>query len=123
MPQYDTFLSYSHKDIERACRVKNHLSEAGFRVWMDDRILLGDQFRGSISDGLRQSRSITPILTQNALASEEVFNEVKFGVDTGMKIIPVVLSPGQLANSRRWRKMLAEIHWGRFWILRRKHET
>ncbi len=114
MLQYDTFLSYSHRDMDRATKVKEHLDKAGLRVWMDvHRIPLGGLIRHSISSALRESRTITPILTQNSLESDEVFKEVKFGIDAGMKIIPVVLSPSGLINSRRWIGMLSQINWGR----------
>lgn len=114
MVQYDTFVSYSHRDTDRASRVKEHLNKAGLRVWMDvDRLSLGSLFRDSISSALRESRTITPILTQNALESDEVFKEVKCGLDLGKKIIPVVLSPAHLINSKRWTKLLSQINWGR----------
>ena len=35
MLHYHTFLSYSHRDLDRATKVKEHLDKAGLRVWMD----------------------------------------------------------------------------------------
>lgn len=110
---YDTFLSYSSQDRARAEKVRDHLMSEGLNVWMDrDVIGLGTLFHKSISAGLKQTRTITPILTSSALASTEVFDEVKFGIDNGLKIIPVVLSPQQLLQSEQWRSLLSEIDWG-----------
>ncbi len=111
---YDTFISYSHSDKARAEKVRDHLQHAGLSVWMDrDQIRLGGFFRRTISDGLRQSRSVTPILTSNALASSEVFNEVSYGVENRLKIVPVVLNPNELNQSERWRTLLQDVDWGR----------
>ena len=113
---YDTFFSYSHRDKDRAIRVKEYLDKAGLNVWMDrERISLGGSVQSSISGALRDSRSITPILTQHALDSDEVFKEVKYGIDTGIKIIPVVLNPSHFIRSnksKRWRNILSEVNWG-----------
>ena len=111
---YDTFLSYSHADYDRAKKVRDRLAEDGLQVWMDrEHIGLGAYFRRSINSALQESRTITPILTSSALQSDEVFTEVKFGIDRGLKIIPVVLSPRQLREFKRWRELLDGIDWGR----------
>ena len=111
---YDTFLSYSHRDRARAEKVRDHLVSEGLSVWMDrDQIGLGSLFRRSLSTGLKESRTITPLLTSNALESAEVFDEVRFGIENRLKVIPAVLNPQDLSNSARWRSLLAEIDWGR----------
>jgi cellulose biosynthesis protein BcsQ len=110
---YDTFLSYSHRDRERADRIKHYLVEAGLTVWMDrDQIELGDRFRATISEGIQQSRTITSILTNNALESPEVFEEVSVGIKNKLRIIPVILNPHSFSQSKRWRSLLEEIDWG-----------
>ena len=110
---YDTFLSYSHVDRARADRIRAHLEGTGLSVWIDrNHLNLGSIFRRTISDGLRQSRTITPILTASALESPEVFSEVTYGVEHGKTVVPVILAPQQLTQSQKWRGLLRDINWG-----------
>lgn len=110
---YDTFLSYSHSDHARAERIRDHLLGSGLSVWMDrSQMSFGSIFRRSINDGLRQSRTITPILTASALESQEVFSEVTYGVENGLTVVPVVLAPQQLSQSQKWRALFRDINWG-----------
>lgn len=112
MQHYDTFLSYSHEDRDRAAKVKSHLEKSGFKVWKDDRISLGTNFRSAIAEGIDRSESITTLLTENSLRSEEVFAEVRVGLQKQKKIIPVVLSPRALSENGKWRNLLRNLNWG-----------
>lgn len=112
MPQFHTFLSYSHSDHRRAKVVHEHLQKAGFSVWRDSNLRLGDRFKSKIIGAIAEAESVTALLTEQGIASDAVYDEAKYALRNGKKLIPVILSPRSLRSSKRWRSLLDEINWG-----------
>ena len=58
------FVSYAHADEERVSKLLDGLKGAGFRVWWDDDITIGQPFREQIDIALHTASAITVVWTQ-----------------------------------------------------------
>jgi len=100
----DVFLSYSHRDRDKAEQIATDLIGAGLTVWWDvNRIGLGDRLRETINRGIRSSRTFVILLSQNSLESEWVLNELDAAMireitEKRKFVIPVLL--GKLDHSK-----------------------
>jgi hypothetical protein len=98
------FLSYSHRDRDKAEQIAADLIGAGLTVWWDvNRIGLGDRLRETINRGIRSSRAFVILLSTSSLVSEWVLNELDAAMireitEKRRFVIPVLL--GKLNYSK-----------------------
>lgn len=91
----DLFISYANQDKAVAQRIFDHFSDEGFRVWKDNMSLdYGDSFVPKIFDNIKRSRTFITLLSDAALKSKFVREEVacakKAYIDNDMpNILPV----------------------------------
>lgn len=71
-PEFDVFISYRvRSDAEHAKLVYDKLTDAGFKVWLDQISLLkGDSWVEGFCDGLIKSRIFIPIISKSSINSE-----------------------------------------------------
>lgn len=71
-PEFDVFISYRvRSDAEHAKLVYDKLTDAGYKVWLDQVSLLkGDSWIEGFCDGLIKSRIFIPIISKSSINSE-----------------------------------------------------
>lgn len=86
------FLSYSHKDKQRAVALEQAMMELGVRVWRDERsISAGARWSAAIETSIRQSRGVVVFLSPASEASEWVTYEYAFATGAGIPVVAVAL--------------------------------
>lgn len=85
------FISYSRVDTALALEVRTELQAAGIQVRLDTSDLsAGQPWRPAIDRLIRESTAVLVVVTDNALASEEVTYEWAFALGVGVPVVPVL---------------------------------
>ena len=75
--KYDAFVSYSAKDHVVAKLVVNWLSERGLEIWYDEwEILVGHDIIHKVYEGIRSSRFLVVLLSEESIRSNWVQQEI-----------------------------------------------
>lgn len=86
------FISYSHKDTAFAQQLIADLNAAGHACWIDtSEIKGGDEWIMTIAEGILNSYAFVPIVSQSALESRWVQDEILWARQKQKRIIPVIL--------------------------------
>jgi TIR domain/Protein of unknown function (DUF1566) len=92
MSTHKIFFSYSRSDSSFALRLAKDLREAGADIWIDQLdIPAGNHWDAAVEKALESSSCILVILTPASVASANVMDETSFAIESGKKIIPVLL--------------------------------
>ena len=92
--ELEVFLSYSHKDKEKAALVKNLLQILGLEAFMaHEDIKPTAEWENFITQKLKQCSVFVPILTKNFHESGWTDQESGAAIIRDMEIIPVSLAP------------------------------
>ena len=92
------FLSYSHKDTDRAHPLIADLQKRGFNVWFDEGIHSGAQWKRIILEHINNCAVLLFLVTQNSLDSAECEKEIYFAAEKKKKFINVVMGAPQLPD-------------------------
>jgi iron(II)-dependent oxidoreductase len=87
----DIFISYSKKDKEFADRLADDLTNAGFGVWIDRALEVGDDWEDTIFEQLTVARDVVVILSGNSLQSRWVMHEGSIAYALKKNIYPLVI--------------------------------
>lgn len=90
------FLSYSTKDKEFVKQMRERLTAAGFRPWIDPNPRPGEDWRYEIDDAIRQADALILIATPNSLSSPYITYEWSYALGVGVKVIPVIFKAAPL---------------------------
>lgn len=86
------FFSYSRVDSPFALKLAKDLREAGADIWIDQLdIPAGSHWDAAVEKALNTAAYVLVILTPASTASTNVMDEVSFALESGKKIIPVLL--------------------------------
>jgi len=86
------FFSYSRADSPFALTLAKDLREAGADIWIDQLdIPAGSHWDAAVEKALNSAAFVLVILTNSSTASTNVMDEVSFALESGKKIIPVLL--------------------------------
>ena len=86
------FFSYSRFDSNFALRLAKDLREAGADIWIDQLdIPAGNHWDSAVEGALSTASYVLVILSPSSTASTNVMDEVSFALESGKKIIPVLL--------------------------------
>jgi len=86
------FFSYSRVDSPFALTLAKDLREAGADIWIDQLdIPAGSHWDAAVEKALNSAAYVLVILTNSSTASTNVMDEVSFALESGKKIIPVLL--------------------------------
>jgi len=86
------FFSYSRMDSVFALRLAKDIREAGADIWIDQLdIPAGSRWDVEVENALANASCVLVILSPFSQASENVQDEIAYALDSGKKIIPVVL--------------------------------
>jgi tetratricopeptide (TPR) repeat protein len=101
MKQFDIFISYAHKDNEKADLISSYLTKLGWRVWKDQRLSVGNNFNDEIAGVLSNSKLIMVLWSVSSVSSAWVIKEANLALSLN-KYFPLrlenVIMPGDLAN-------------------------
>jgi hypothetical protein len=92
------FLSYPHKDTDKAQQLKTILFKGGYTVWMDDQLITGQAWHDQLEAQIKQADAVTLALTPNWINSPYCQWEFITAVENGKKIIPVLLEKTTLPD-------------------------
>ena len=100
-PIFDVFLSYCHKEKTKAEEIYEFLTKIlKLKVWMDKfEIKLGNDFAVDILNGVRCSRLLICLISENYIKSENCVNELKLGKYYKKEILLVILEKIRLSRS------------------------
>ncbi len=91
------FLSYSSSDFLFAEMLSMKLEKAGHELWRDsDQIRAGDDWRGSIEEGIEACDGVVVAFSSNSANSAYVTFEWAYAVGMKKTLIPVKLEPCDL---------------------------
>jgi hypothetical protein len=92
MSSQKIFFSYSRADSPFALTLAKDLREAGADIWIDQLdIPAGSHWDAAVEKALNGAAYVLVILTPSSTASTNVMDEVSFALESGKKIIPVLL--------------------------------
>lgn len=87
-----SFLSYSRVNKDFAVRLARELKSEGFNVWLDQLdIPAGARWDREVERALKESEIFMIILTSASVESENVLDEIGYAIDTGKRLLPVLL--------------------------------
>jgi len=90
--QRRTFISYSRQDNQFALELARELKSAGYLVWLDQLdIPAGARWDDEVERALHDCEIFLIILTPASVASENVKDEIGYAIDSGKRILPVLL--------------------------------
>ena len=88
----DVFVSYARDDRPIAKELVDKLEAAGFDVWWDYHVYVGDDFRSHINDEIRKARAVIVIWSDRATKSRWVPGEADLAFECGTLISTAVPS-------------------------------
>lgn len=100
------FISYSKKNRDYARALADKLLDAGFDVWIDDRIDYGDDWWNVIVKAIRECAAFVVIMTPESDASRWVKREVMLADHLPKPIFPL-LRDGDLLSSDNWTMFIS----------------
>jgi hypothetical protein len=115
------FISYSHADGDQVYPELEMLYERGYRIWYDDNIELGSDWREGIARAITDSAMFMVFISRNSIQSRNVIKEINFAVDENKHFLAVHLeevslppglrlSIGDVQAVMKWR-MPIEDYW------------
>ena len=95
------FLSYPHKDVDKAKQLENFLLSGGHVVWTDDQLIKGQAWLDQLEAQIKDADAIALGLTPNWVASPYCNWEFITAVENGKKVILVLLEKTDLPERLR----------------------
>jgi hypothetical protein len=90
MSKSEVFLSYSHLDKEFALKLAGQLRRQGSHIWVDRLdISPGDIWDIEVEKALQRCEYLLFVISQAAVSSSDVLNEVYYALEAGKKVLPV----------------------------------
>ena len=81
----DVFISCAHKDEQLRGQLICALEQRGISVFCDSHMTLAADFGTNIEDAIRSAKVVVPVITENALSSPWVLQEIAFVAECGEK--------------------------------------
>lgn len=92
------FMSYSHKDEDRIKPLIEKLQCVGCNIWYDEGILPADEWAETIAKKLSEAKLFFLILSNNAVASQNVKREIYYAVSNNIPILTFYLEKVELSQ-------------------------
>jgi len=84
------FVSYAREDAAKAKVIARELEQAGFDVWIDQRISSGSEYSREIEEALRNASAVVVLWSKHSVDSAWVRDEAAEGRDSG-RLIPIAI--------------------------------
>jgi len=86
------FFSYAREDSAFVLRLAKELRRAGANLWLDQLDILGGQrWDRAVQEALDACQGIIAVLSPEALASNNVMDEVSYALEEGKLVVPILL--------------------------------
>ena len=86
------FFSYARKDAAFVLRLAKELREVGINLWLDQLDILGGQhWDRAVEEALQTCQGMIAVLSPDALASNNVMDEVSYALEGRKIVIPILL--------------------------------
>jgi formylglycine-generating enzyme required for sulfatase activity len=90
--EFKYFLTYTYTDSEFVLQLVKELRAAGANVWLDQLDILGGQhWDCAVEEALKICKGMIAVLSPEAVASNNVMDEVSYALDEGKLVVPVIL--------------------------------
>lgn len=87
-----TFFSYSRVDTEFTRKLATDLRNAGADLWIDQLdIQPGTRWDMEIEKALKEAETVIVVLSPNAVASNNIMDEISYALENNKKVIPVII--------------------------------
>lgn len=88
------FISYSHRDRDFRVKLETDLRSSGIRLWVDERLRGGDFWDDEVEKILSDAdlTHVLVLVSAHSMQSENVMNEIRFAINEGKLIVPLVIS-------------------------------
>jgi surface protein len=90
------FVSYSHDDSDRVFPELERFHNDGFNVWYDEGIVSGEGWHGFVERALLKSSLVVFFVSDNAIESKNVRNEIFLAANENIPIILIYLEDAEL---------------------------
>jgi hypothetical protein len=89
------FISYSHRDREEVLQYVTPLYEAGWRIWYDEGLTIGDRYDETLEAHVKNSAAVLLFETEHAVKSRYIRErELPWAAEAGRPVIRCVLQEG-----------------------------
>ena len=88
---HDVFLSYRRADTEVAKALVENLESRGAKVWWDQKIGKGQDWRDSIAENLEDSSAVVILFSEKCNSSKQLKKELAVADHIGKMVIPVLI--------------------------------
>jgi hypothetical protein len=90
------FVSYARDDRDRVLAVVQDLAELGFKVWWDEDITGGAEWRPYLEEKIRGSQHLLLFLSRRSVSSESVRQEIRLARELNKPLLSVRLDRSAL---------------------------
>ncbi len=92
MEELKYFFSYTRTDSEFVLQLAKDLRAVGANLWLDQLDILGGQhWDSTVEQALKSCKGMIAVLSPEAVASENVMDEVSYALDEGKLVVPVLI--------------------------------
>ncbi|MBR1682014.1 MAG: toll/interleukin-1 receptor domain-containing protein [Bacteroidaceae bacterium] len=91
------FISYSHSDALSVYGILQEMSKAGLNYWYDKELETGSDWTEELGEKILNSEMVMVMLSNNAVLSRNVRNEITMALNHKKKILPVFLEEVELS--------------------------
>ena len=108
---HDVFISYAKKDATRIKPLRDALTAAGIKYWIDDRIDGSENFLAEIPDAIKKCSIVLFVASQNSANSEWTQKELVYAHKFKKEIFPYKLDDFQFENCVELDFFFTNIQW------------
>ncbi len=91
------FISYSHKDANSVFSILTEMSKLGLNYWYDKELKTGSEWTEELGEKILNCDMVMVMLSNSAILSRNVRNEITMGLNHKKKILPVFLEDVELS--------------------------
>lgn len=101
MSKGKVFISYSRLDKAYVDKLSEVLRKKGLTVWFDINLVSGQDWDDALEEQIKGSDHMIIVLSKTSVASDNVKNEMRFAMDHGKQIHPILIEECSVPLSMR----------------------
>lgn len=103
------FVSYSHADAQKVYSILNEMSRNSLNYWYDHELKAGSEWTEVLGEKILNSEMVMIMLSNNAILSRNVRNEITMALNHKKNIVPVFIEEVELSPGAELQ--LQGFHW------------
>ncbi len=103
------FVSYSHADAQKVYSILNEMSKNNLNYWYDHELKAGSEWTEVLGEKILNSEMVMIMLSNNAILSRNVRNEITMALNHKKNIVPVFIEEVELSPGAELQ--LQGFHW------------